>query len=156
MEELDVRISTLEPMRVVSFHAIGPSPELDAAAKLLTWAKPKGYLDNRKKHRIFGFNSPNPSVGSPNYGYEFWIQIESDTEVEKEVMVIDFEGGLYAITRSYGIENITATWMKLAEWVENNSKYRYGIQQMLEEHVGPFPFEVSEDFILDLYCSIEE
>ena len=156
MDELDVRISTLEPMRVVSFHAFGPSPELDAAAKLVEWAKPKGFLDEPKKHRIFGFNNPNPSTGTPNYGYEFWIQLEPDTEVEKGVSVKEFEGGLYAVTRSYGIENITATWMKLAEWVENNSKYRYGTQQILEEHVGPFPFEVSEDFTLDLYCSIKE
>ncbi len=156
MDELEVRISTLEPMRVVSFHAFGPSPELDVAAKLVSWAKPKGYLDDREKYRIFGFNNPNPSVGSPNYGYEFWIQITPETEVEENVGVKEFEGGMYAITRSYGIENITSTWMKLAEWVENNSKYSYGTQQMLEEHIGPFPFDVSEDFTLDLYCSIKE
>lgn len=156
MDELDVRISTLEAMRVASFHAFGPSPELDAAAKVVDWAKPRGFLDEPEKHRIFGFNNPNPSTGTPNYGYEFWIQIEPDTKVEKEVSVKEFEGGLYAITRSVGIENITATWMKLAEWVENNSKYSYGSREMLEEHVGPFPFEVSEDFTLDLYCSIKE
>ena len=122
----------------------------------MNWAKPKGYLDEPEKHRIFGFNNPNPSVGSPNYGYEFWIQIGQDADVEADVNIKEFDGGKYAITRSYGIENITATWMKLAEWVENNSKYRFGTQEMLEEHVGPFPFEVSEDFVLDLYCSIEE
>lgn len=156
MDEIEVRISTLESMRVASFHAFGPSPELDAAAKLVDWAKPKRYLDEPENHRIFGFNNPNPSVGSPNYGYEFWIQIEPETEVDKDVTVKEFEGGLYAVTRSYGIETITATWMKLAEWVENNSKYRYGTQEMLEEHVGPFPFDVSEDFTLDLYCSIQD
>ena len=156
MDELDVRISTLEPMRVASFHAFGLSPELDAAAKLVAWAKPKGYLDDPEKHRIFGFNNPNPSVGSPNYGYEFWIQIDPEEKVEEDVSVKEFEGGLYAITRCHSIETITATWMKLAEWVENNSKYQYGTQEMLEEHVGPFPFEVSEDFTLDLYCSIRE
>jgi len=156
MNELEVRISTLEPMRVASFHAFGPSPELDAAAKLVDWAKPKGYLDKPEKYRIFGFNNPNPSVGSPNYGYEFWIQLEQDTEVERNLTVKEFEGGLYAITRCQSIKNITPTWMKLAEWVENNSKYTYGTQEMLEEHIGPFPFDVSEDFTLDLYCSIKE
>src|SRR4030042_6752269 len=160
MDELDVRISTLKPMRVGSFHSFGAIPEIDAAAKLVAWAKPKGYLDDPEKHRIFGFNNPNPSVGSPNYGYEFWIQIEPDMEVEKEVTVKEFEGGMYAVTRcevkGNPYDEIGATWMKLAEWVENNSKYRYGTQQMLEEHVGPFPFDVSEDFTLDLYCSIQE
>ena len=156
MDELEVRIITLEPMRVASFHAFGPGPELDAAAQLSDWAKPKGYLDNPEKHRIFGFNNPNPSVGSPNYGYEFWIQINSEAEVEEDISVKEFEGGLYAITRCHGIDTITPTWMRLAERVENNSKYRFGTQEMLEEHVGPFPFEVSEDFTLDLYCSIRE
>lgn len=156
MDELDVRIGTLEPLRVASFHAFGSGPELDAAAKLVAWAKPKGYLNNPEKHRIFGFNNPNPSVGSPNYGYEFWIQVDNNIEMEEGVSVKEFEGGLYAITRCHGIETITATWMELAEWVENNSKYQYGTQEMLEEYVGPFPFEVSEDFTLDLYCSIQE
>jgi DNA gyrase inhibitor GyrI len=156
MNELEVRIDTLPPMRVASFHAFGPSPELEAAAKLVTWAKPKGYLDEPEKHRIFGFNNPNPSVGSPNYGYEFWIQVSPETEVEEDVSVKGFEGGLFAITRCYGIETITPTWMKLAEWIENNSKYSYSSRQWLEEHIGPFPFDVSEDFTLDLYCSIEE
>lgn len=156
MEELDVRISILEPMRVASFHAYGPSPELDAAAKLVDWAQPRGYLNEPEKPRIFGFNNPNPSAGSPNYGYEFWIQIGPEIKVEKGVTVKEFEGGLYAITRSCGIENITANWMKLAEWVENNSKYRFGTKEMLEEHIGPFPFDISEDFTLDLYCSIRE
>ena len=156
MNELKVRISELKPMRVASFHAFGPGPELDAAAKLVDWAKLKGYLDDPENHRIFGFNNPNPSVGSPNYGYEFWIQIEQDIEVEKDITVKVFDGGLYAVTRSRGVENITPTWMKLAEWVENNSKYQYGTQQMLEEHIGSFPFEISEDFTLDLYCSIRE
>lgn len=156
MDELEVRINELEPMRVASFHAFGPSPELEAAAKLTAWAKPKGYLDEPEKHRIFGFNNPNPSTGSPNYGYEFWIQIEPDVPEEGGISIKKFEGGLYAITRCHGIETITDTWMKLAEWVENNSKYRFGTQEMLEEHVGPFPFEVSEDFTLDLYCSIRE
>lgn len=155
MSELDVRISELAPMRVVSFHAFGPSPELDAAAKLTAWAKPKGYLDNPEKHRIFGFNNPNPSVESPNYGYEFWIQVEPDTDPGEDITVKEFEGGLYAVTRCYSVETITATWMKLAEWV-NNSKYSFGAREMLEEHVGPFPFDVSEDFTLDLYCSIRE
>ena len=156
MDEIEVRICTLEPMRIASFHAFGPSPELDAAAKLVAWAKPKGYLDTPGKHRIFGFNNPNPSVGSPNYGYEFWIQIEPDAEIEEDARVKEFEGGLYAITCCHGIDTITETWMKLAEWVESNSKYRFGTEEMLEEHVGPFPFDVSENFSLDLYCSIRE
>ena len=66
MSELDVRIVELEPMRVASFHAFGESPELKASKKLVDWAKPKGLLDAKGTHRIFGFNNPDPSPGSPN------------------------------------------------------------------------------------------
>ncbi len=76
MNELDVRIVRLEPMRVASFHGFGTSPEHEAARKLIAWAKPGSLLDAPNKHRIFGFDNPCPSPGSPNYGYEFWITIE--------------------------------------------------------------------------------
>jgi len=75
MDELAVRIVNLEPMRVASFHGFGPSPEHLAIQKLADWAAPRGYLVDRKQHRIFGFNNPNPSHGSPNYGYELWLVV---------------------------------------------------------------------------------
>ena len=68
MTELDVRIVTLEPMRVASAHAYSASPEGEAWDKLIAWARPKGLLDDPQVHRIYGFNSPDPSPGSPNYG----------------------------------------------------------------------------------------
>ena len=64
MSELDVRIVKLEPMRVASAHALGESPEHDAIEKLIAWAKPKGLLEDPEKHRVFGFNNPDPSPGS--------------------------------------------------------------------------------------------
>jgi AraC family transcriptional regulator len=160
MDELDVRIIRLEPMRVASFHAFGASPENDAAAKLVEWAKPKGYLDDPEKHRIFGFDNPIPSAGSPNYGYEYMIEIEDDAEPEDNVISKTFEGGLYAVTRCEVNENpydiIPDKWMKLYEWVEDNSPYQIGPRQSHEEHVAPFPFKVTDNFTIDLYLSIEE
>ena len=85
MSEPDVRIVNLEPMRVASFHAYGDSPENEAGKKLIAWAKPKGLLDDPEKHRVFGFDNPSPTPGSPNYGYEFWIVIDPDQEIEDEV-----------------------------------------------------------------------
>ena len=75
MSDLDVRIVKLEPVRVASFHGFGESPEDEAWNKLVAWAKPKGLLHDPQHHRIYGFNNPNPSPGSPNYGYEFWMAV---------------------------------------------------------------------------------
>jgi AraC family transcriptional regulator len=159
MNELEVKIVKLEPMRVASFHAYGNSPELDAAQRLVDWAKPLGLLDNPEKHRIFGFNNPSPSPGSPNYGYEFWITIEADMEPESEVDIKEIPVGLYAVTRcdvkEDAYEVIPETWKRLAAWREN-SKYGCGNMYWLEEYTGPFPFDVSSEFTIDLYFPITD
>lgn len=157
MSELEVRIANLEPMRVASAHAYSACPESDAHKKLVAWAKPKGLLDDPEKHRIFGFNNPDPSPGSPNYGYEFWIAVGPGVEPEGEIKVKEFPGGLYAVTRcevqgdAYDV--IPATWQQLVAWREG-SKYKSAAHQWLEEHLGPF--EASEEFTLDLYLPIAE
>lgn len=159
MTGLDVKIVRLEPMRVASFHAYGTSPELDAAKKLVDWAKPLGLLNDPERHRIFGFDNPTPSPGSSNYGYEFWIMIEAYMEPESEVDIKEIPGGLYAVTRCEvkgdAYEVIPETWERLAAWRED-SKYGCGNTYWMEEYIDPFPFDVSNEFILDLYFPIIE
>ena len=46
MSDLEVRIIKLEPMRLASFWGFGESPETIAWEKLISWAKPKGLLEN--------------------------------------------------------------------------------------------------------------
>jgi DNA gyrase inhibitor GyrI len=143
-------------MRVASAHAHSASPEQDAIGKLIAWAKPKGLLDDQEAHRVFGFNNPDPSPGSPNYGYEFWIMVGPDAEPEGEIKIKEFPGGLYAVTRcevKNPWDDIPGTWKRLAAWLED-SKYRGGTHQWLEEHLGPL--EATEEFVLNLYLPIVE
>ncbi len=154
MSELKVRILRLEPMRVASVHGFGASPEQQAWKKLMDWAGPKGLLDDLKRHRIFGFNNPDPSPGSPNYGYEFWIAVGPDVEAESEVKIKDFTGGLYAVTQCKGVENITPTWKRLVAWLEN-SPHECAHHQWLEEHLGPVSAPQDEkELLLELYAPI--
>lgn len=146
----DVRIITLAAMRVASFHAFGSSPEHMAGAKLAAWAGPRGLLDG--SHRIFGFNNPNPSPGSPNYGYEFWLEIGPEVEADGEVEVKEFGGGRYGVLRCQGVANIEASWAALNAWREN-AGYRMGRRQWLEEHIGAFPAG-DETLVLDLYIPL--
>lgn len=158
MIELEVRIVKLEPMRVASFHAYGNSPEREAGKKLIAWSKPKGLLDDPIKHRIFGFDNPSPMPGSPNYGYEFWIVIDPDQESEDDVKVKECSGGMYAVLRCEVSgdpwESIPAAWQRLVAWREGSSKYRCLSGDYLEEHIGPF--EIHDNFTLDLYMPISE
>jgi len=155
---LDVKIVRLAAMRVARFHGFGSSPELVAIEKLVYWARPKGLLENRTRNRIFGFNNPNPSPGSPNYGYETWIAVGSEIDAEKGVELHEFEGGLYGVTRCRGVESITPTWKALVQWLEE-SPYRYGSDPCLEELLGPLDAPLDElinGSVLDLYMPIAE
>lgn len=158
MNTLDVRLVTLAPMRVASFYGFGPSPEFVAWEKLMAWSRPNGLLDGPAQARIFGFNNPNPSAGSPNYGYEFWIEVDPQRKFEvgekADVKILDFDGGRYAVTRCQGVEAIPATWQSLVHWLADSS-HQPGSHQWLEEHLGPVDAP-AEEWVFDLYAPIAE
>ena len=151
MAEIEVRIVALEPMRVASAYGFGEQPEMIAWEKIFDWAKRQGIKD-LSSHRFFGFNNPSPSPGSPNYGYEQWITIGPEAEGDDDIEIKDFPGGLYAVTRSEGLQNISENWMKLAVWREE-SKYQQAHHQWLEECFTPLA-ERLEDYVFDLYAPI--
>ncbi len=152
MNTLDVRIVTLAPMRVASVLGFGPSPEMAAWQKLAGWAGPRGLLQPDRP-RIFGFNNPNPTPASPNYGYEFWIEVGPEVESDAQVEVKEFDGGLYAVTRCQGVETIGDTWKQLVAWLAA-SPYRQAYHQWLEEHITVNM--APDELILDLYAPIAQ
>ena len=78
-----------------------------------------------------------------------------DVEPEGDIKIKEFPGGLYAVARcevrgdAYDI--IPATWKQLVAWCEE-SKYRSGTHQWLEEHLS-LPGSTDE-LTLDLYLPI--
>ena len=125
--------------------------------KMKTWAGAHNLLG--KPYRVFGYNNPDPSPGSPNYGYDVWITLEENVEADGEARIIDFSGGLYAVTRvevQKPWEDIPGTWQKLVRWMES-SKYRHGQHQWLEEHFGALEdVDPSKPFTLDLHLPIRD
>jgi len=157
MSNLDVRIVKLPPMRVACVNGFGNSPEGMAFEKMKAWAETHNLLG--RTYRLFGYNNPDPSPGSPNYGYDVWITVDVSVQADNEARIIDFPGGLYAVTRidvTDPGEIIFNTWQKLVKWREA-SKYRHGRHQWLEEHIGPLD-EMGGDqpFTLDLHLPIVE
>ena len=152
MSEIDVRIVKLEPMRIASALGFGTNPEAEAWKRLLDWAEKNGVFEDAAAPRYFGFNNPDPSYGSPNYGYEQWMTVGDEVEGADKVAIETFDGGLYAVTRCEGLPYIGAHWKALARWREDGS-HQPGHHQWLEElltapAVGP------EDMIFDLYLPI--
>jgi len=157
VSDIEVRIVKLEPMRVASIWGFGEQPENIAFEKLGAWAGPRGIMDEPKKHRIFGFNNPDPHPGSPNYGYEIWVEVGPEVKPSDDVRILGFGGGLYAVARCevpvgpYDI--IGATWKKLVTWRED-SEYKFGHSQWLEQSI---PAEApGKEIVLDLHLPIAE
>ena len=154
MEEIQVRIVTLEPLRAICLNGFGSEPEMQAWNKLVAWAQAHGLWQDGQPRRFFGYNNPSPSAGSPNYGYDTWLVVGPEVQPDGEARLIEFPGGLYAVTRCQGVENIAATWHRMVGWLEQ-SPYRHGSHQWLEEHLST-PELTGGDFILDLYLPLSE
>ncbi len=159
MTDAEVKIVTLPPMRVASFYAYSLTPEHDAWAKVYQWATAHGTWQAPPATRIFGFDNPSSSEGSPNRGYEFWIAISPEVLPDNEMKIKDFPGGQFAVMRcdvttADPFDIIPATWQKLVRWCET-SRYHYRHDLCLEEHLTRK--ETSDQgFILDLYLPITE
>ncbi len=158
MEEQEIRIASLPAMRVASIYAYSQTPEHDAWQRLIAWAKSHACWQAAPATRIFGFDNPSPSEGSPNRGYEFWISIGADIQADQEIKIKEFTGGKYAVLRCNVTNNpfeiIPAGWGKLIKWCEE-SPYTFGNHQCVEEHLTRN--ETNDDyFVLDLYLPITE
>jgi len=156
MSELEVRIEKLDPMRMVSAYGFGKEPEGIAWEKIKIFAKNKGLLraDGHPTPTTYGFNNPNPSKGSPNYGYEIWLPVAEDVEPNRDLRIVDFHGGLYAVTTFKGLENIGEIWGKLVKWAEG-SRYKRAHHQWLEELTSP-PDTPVDAYVFNIYLPIAE
>jgi DNA gyrase inhibitor GyrI len=163
MKPIEVEIVELDSMTVASVRAISKTPEDDAWKMMVSFAEPRGLLKDLKKHPIFGFNNPNPSKDSEEYGYEFWIRIDDSVELDDTVEKKEFKGGLYAVTRCNLTKEIQSEflakhgmlegWWRLGEWVKE-SDYEYLDELCLEKSVNPT--EVDADHLLDLYLPVKK
>ena len=128
-----------------------------AFEKMKAWAKAQNLLG--KSYRLFGYNNPDPSPGSPNYDYDVWMTVDESVQADGEAKIIEFPGGLYAITRievTEPGEEIPRAWQELVRWMEA-SKYHHGRHQWLEEHIDPLNENVNSlPFTLDLHLPITE
>jgi DNA gyrase inhibitor GyrI len=154
MEQIDVRIVELPAMRLISAYGYGPEPEGVAWEKLQAFAKSHGFFMQDKALTTYGFNNPNPSPGSPNYGYEIWMPVSPDIQPEGDLRIVEFCGGLYGVTTFKDLNKIGAVWSALVKWREN-SKYRPGKHQCLEELLTPASLAY-EEYQFNLYLPIVE
>jgi DNA gyrase inhibitor GyrI len=157
MDQQDVRIVTLPPMRVACINAYCKEPENEAFTRMHAWARAHDLLE--KPYRTFGFDNPTSTAGSPNRGYDVWITVDESIRADGEAAIIDFPGGLYAVMRvdvTSPWDDIPSAWQRLIQW-RAASRYREASHQWLEEHIGPLDqMGGDKPFVLDLHLPIGE
>lgn len=157
MNEKEVRIVSLPPLRVACVNGFGGGPEGIAFEKMTAWAREHDLLG--KPYRTFGYNNPDPTPGSPNYGYDVWITVDGSVQGDDVARILDFPGGLYAVLRIEVLapgDDIPQAWQSLVRWLEE-SRYRHGSHQWLEEHIGPLDaMGGGQAFTLDLHLPIRD
>jgi DNA gyrase inhibitor GyrI len=155
VSDLDVRIERLNAMRVAWVQVLGRNPEEAAWARLSEWAKPAGLLDDPELHPVFGFNNPAPERGVEEYGYEFWIAIDPDTQPPEGIGVKDFPGGLYAVTTcSLRGSDVPQCWRALLRWV-HASRYTWRRGEHELERIQN-PLAPPDELVLDLCLPLED
>ena len=143
-------------MRCASAYGFGEHPEDLAWRRLSGWARPRGLLDDRDAHPIFGFNNPYPTSESPNYGYEFWIKVGQEVVPHEDIRIVEFMGGTYAMTRCEvrgHPEKISKCWQELATRCKE-AGHRFGKHPALEGFWGT-PEDL-DNLVVNLYCPIIE
>ena len=84
MTDLTVEMRDLDEMVVVRGSGFGVEPEPLAWNLIFEFAALHGFDMVSGEHRFFGFNNPNPSPGIPEYGYEQWMTIPPDLQVDPD------------------------------------------------------------------------
>ncbi len=139
MDDSEIRVVTLEPIRIATSYGFGKQPEEIAWENMKQWAQPKGLLANLEAYPLFGCNNPYPAPGSTNYGYEFWLAVGPGVEPRGNIRIGEFFGGMYAVARCevHGDPGgtIPSGWQELGEWCKRN-KRRRATHPALERFLG--------------------
>jgi DNA gyrase inhibitor GyrI len=155
--ELDeIRIVTLEPMRVARYCVVSSSPEQESRAFIERWAAQQGVADPARR-RSFGSDvrvSPEQQAAGMR-GYERMIPVTEAAQPSEGVSVGPFTGGRYAalhLARPFDDPaTISEGWDELIEWVRRHRKYTNdgwdGLEEYLEGPDGP---------VLELLLPIQE
>jgi AraC family transcriptional regulator len=146
----DIRVEELKSMRTAYFYAFSETPEKDAWKKMESWAKNTELFKESSNTRIFGRNI-YPTENPEPYGYGYFMTITPDTKTKKDLFIRIIPGGLYAVSKCVGFEEISKKWDELWKWV-NESKYKYigetkgeiGFELGFEEHLNWYPFMVEK------------
>jgi DNA gyrase inhibitor GyrI len=101
--------------------------------------------------RVFGYDNCRPD---PDHTYTTWLSLDHAVKPAEGIAIKAFPGGLYAVTEVHGVEQISPTWKRLAQWCQENG-YQMGDQVCLEEHLDTIGDCPTQEMHFKLYHSIK-
>lgn len=146
----DVRIVDRPPMRVASSLGLGKAPEDQAWRQMHAFAVSAGIRLGQNGDPMYGFNNPEPTPGSEDYGYELWLPVDADIEAKPPIQIKQVPGGKYAVTRVTGLSNIGRIWQEFDAWFADSpyscppssAQYLEALQNPLETDPEKFVFDL--------------
>ena len=141
LTDRDVRIVYLPPATVASIHLIGDRPEDRASAILRRFVETTGLSRVKPDFRHYGFNHPN-GTNDDDHGYEYWVTIPEDMDLQPPFTKKRFAGGLYAAHSI--VFGDFEEWYWLWEWVKNSLRFDFNLGDpecmdgSIEEHLNYF------------------
>lgn len=140
LTDSEVKIVYLPAATVASIHSIGNYPEIKSGNLLHQFIKKNKLYQVKPDFRHYGFNNPNGNLpDGSDHGYERWITIPDDLEIDLPYVKKHFKGGLYCAHTIYMGD--FDKWIKLLEWIQNSSQYELDFKteaadtECLEEHL---------------------
>lgn len=161
-----LKITRLEPCRVVSFHVRDfLKPEDEVFSHFRQWIEANGLAPAGRLPPVLGFNNPWGPAGEPR-GYEILFPLpDSEDVVLSGVVVKDFPGGLYAVATVPGLDVIPEYAAQLRATIDSHPRYvtaypadyRHGVDPSPELEMVYTPMaQKAANFVLDYFIPIEE
>ncbi|MFW9946866.1 MAG: GyrI-like domain-containing protein [Candidatus Odinarchaeota archaeon] len=145
-----IKLERVKSMRAVYFHALSETPESDAWEKAESWAERRDLLKKESDVRIFGRNT-YPTKDPEPHGYGYFITITPNISINEDLTTRIIPGGLYAVLRCEGVEQIGENWADLWNWVDESEykfigeiKGEFGYELGFEEHLNWYPTMVEK------------
>jgi len=162
--KIEVRLESLESTPAAYVHAGGDNPEEDASAAISAWGIPRGLYDRGSSSRLFGRNTYPTDKPEP-HGYEFFLTLDRPAGEDPGIgiEIREIPGGLYAVLRITGLENIGKAWTQLFEWVEASEHQHVGWRREDKGWVGGFEEHLNfsealppSEWVFDLWVRLKE
>jgi DNA gyrase inhibitor GyrI len=152
--DLSFKIVELPCYCMATARSFGESPEVAAWSLLLEWAERNGLDPSSGAHRFFGFDDPPPLAPDDPYGYQQWMTIPPNIDVDphEDVALFKFSGGRYISTRCEGLTHIGERWHELYAYAET-AHLGHAEGPGLEELLTMTAADPSE-YVFDLFLPI--